>query len=96
MQSLLLRWLPISAIVVAEILLLVPLRAQFFATSTWGPFAALLAFGVSLVLLIDMSDLNDIRSRVPNPNGATILGYLGQLLFFAVAIAPLIFVPMRR
>lgn len=96
LQSLLLRWLPISVIVVTEMALLVPLRERVIAGTTWGPFVSLLALGVSMVLLIDLSDLTDIRSRIPNPNGATILGYLWQLVFFAFAIAPIIFVPMRR
>lgn len=96
LQIFLLRWLPLSIIVIAEYVLLVPLRGPVLAGTTWGPFAALLAFGFALVMLIDLRDLTDIRTRIPNPNGLTIPQYVGQLLWFALAIAPVVFVPMRR
>lgn len=96
LQAFLLRWLPIGAIVIAELVLLVPLRREILAGTDWGPFVTLAAYGLSLILLVDLRSAPPIRLRLPDPNGRTIPAYLGQLAFFALAVAPIVFTPLRR
>jgi len=100
LQSFLLRWLPLGLIVIVETTLLFPLRRSLSGGTTWGGFAVLVGVGLSIVLLIDWRSIGAERSgrvrlRIPDPNGKTIRGYLWELCFFALTIAPLILVPGR-
>lgn len=93
MQALLLRWLPIGAIAITEIVLLTPVREaiarrEWASLGDWSPILALAAFCLALTWV-------GLRG-LPNPNGKTIGGYLVRLVEFAIVFAPFAATPFRR
>lgn len=86
MQRFLLVWLPLGTIFLVELVLLVPLRAPLIGGTSWGGILVLAGCGVSIVMAL---------IRFPDPNGKTIPVYLGELVWFAIMLAPWILVPGR-